>query len=308
MTIRRNIFIILFLNILIINSYAIIKKVDEKLLSIVIPSYNNSEWYATNLASIFSQVYTNYHVYYIDDYSSDGTYELVKKYIQVHHLEDKVTLLQNKKRLGAAGSRDFGISLCPDESIVINIDGDDWFSRDDFFSTINIIYNDKNIWLTYGQHFNWPTNSFGYGEDFPRKYVLKRDFRDFKWIVGHPRTFYAWLYKQIDKNDLYRDGKFFTAATDCAIMYPLLEMVGSRYKFISTIFYNRNVASEINVFKTDDRNKQRDNLLFIKKKNKYPIISSLPFNCDKTQKSYIYTIKKAGSCKKQWSSQELTTS
>jgi glycosyltransferase involved in cell wall biosynthesis len=41
-----------------------------------------NERYKRNLDSILQQNYTNYKVYYIDDYSTDKTGEFVEKYIK----------------------------------------------------------------------------------------------------------------------------------------------------------------------------------------------------------------------------------
>ena len=60
-------------------------------LAVVIPSYNNAQWYKLTLDSIFSQKYENFRVVYIDDASPDGTGDLVEQYIHEHGLEHKCT-------------------------------------------------------------------------------------------------------------------------------------------------------------------------------------------------------------------------
>ena len=47
--------------------------------AIVIASYNNAHYFEKNLASVTSQHYRSFHVYYIDDASTDGTADLVQK-------------------------------------------------------------------------------------------------------------------------------------------------------------------------------------------------------------------------------------
>ncbi|MFA5306180.1 MAG: glycosyltransferase family 2 protein [Candidatus Babeliales bacterium] len=255
------------------------KKVKyERLLIVVIPSYNNKDWYTINLASVFAQNYRNYHVIYTDDASTDGTGDLVEKYIKSMHMEHKVSLIRNKERLGPLANRYYPIHSCPDHAIIVNLDGDDWFFRDDVLSTINCAYEDPNIWLTYGQFINWPTNQIGYGNTIPGDIVKKRAFRQQnKWVLGQPRTFYAWLFKQIKTDDLMENGHFFTACTDVAMMMPLMEMVGEKFLFIPDIVYQRNVATEINVFKIA-KTVQRNNWKIIMKKTKYAQIKRLPFD------------------------------
>jgi Glycosyltransferases involved in cell wall biogenesis len=51
----------------------------EKYLVILIPSFNNEHWCKENLESVFRQQYNNYHVVYIDDCSTDGTFARVQE-------------------------------------------------------------------------------------------------------------------------------------------------------------------------------------------------------------------------------------
>ncbi len=51
---------------------SLLQAADPKQFTIVIPSYNNIEYYERNLESILNQDYADYRVYYIDDASTDG--------------------------------------------------------------------------------------------------------------------------------------------------------------------------------------------------------------------------------------------
>lgn len=56
----------------------------------------------SNLDSILLQDYENYHVVYIDDFSSDGTSETVKRYMQDNEkARNKLKLITNKQNLKA---------------------------------------------------------------------------------------------------------------------------------------------------------------------------------------------------------------
>ena len=55
---------------------------EEKQFVIMVPSYNNAEWFERTLDSIFSQTYQNFRVIYIDDASTDGAGEFVRAYIK----------------------------------------------------------------------------------------------------------------------------------------------------------------------------------------------------------------------------------
>ncbi len=260
-----------------------VKPKYERLIIVLIPSYNNKEWYPINLSSVFAQKYKNYQIIYIDDNSPDGTGALVAQYIKDKKMEGKVTLIRNKQRLYAAENRYNAIHSCPDHAIIVNLDGDDWFLRDDVLSIINKAYENPDVWLTYGQFINWPTNKLGYGHELPSDVIENRTVRtyknkrgEFQWEIGQPRTFYAWLFKQIKKENFMYKGSFFTAATDVAMMIPIIEMVGNKLLFIPDIFYMRNVNTEENVFKTN-RKVQKTYGDFVYKGKIYNQIKQLPF-------------------------------
>ncbi|MCL4361431.1 glycosyltransferase family 2 protein [Candidatus Dependentiae bacterium] len=223
---------------------------------IVIPSYNNEQWYKNNLNSVFSQTYFNYRVIYIDDCSSDGTYSLVKDYLEKNNKTEKVILIKNNKRCGALANHYKAIHMCKDDEIIVCLDGDDWFANDNVLKYLNKIYQDPKIWLTYGQFANWPTGQLGWCEEIPKDIVKQNKFREFGFVSPQLRTYYAWLAKKVKFEDLLyknKDGKldFFPIAGDVALMFPMLEMAAFHFKFIPKILCQRNVATELNDFKVN---------------------------------------------------------
>ncbi len=221
----------------------------EKRLVIVTPSYNNKEWYQRNLDSIFNQHYDNYRVIYIDDCSPDGTGNLVEQYIKEKGQEHRVTLIKNEKRKGVLANHFKTIHMCDDYEIILTLDGDDWFKHDYVLARINEVYQDSNVWATYGQHELYPINKLGQCQEFPFGVMFKNIYREYDWVASQLRTFYAWFFKQIKLEDLLDNGSFFSAAGDLALMFPIIEMTREHCRFIPDIVYVYNVKSPINDFK-----------------------------------------------------------
>src|ERR1700722_2640434 len=86
---------------------------------VIVPSYNNSAWYEQNLASICTQNYTNFHVLYVDDGSTDGTGDAVAAYIEEHELADRITLIRNPLRCGMLYNLSMAVHCCPDDVMVV---------------------------------------------------------------------------------------------------------------------------------------------------------------------------------------------
>lgn len=241
----------------------------ERYIVVVIPSYNNSKWCKLNLGNLFQQNYRNYHVVYIDDCSSDTTYEVAQQFVRQCNMQDRVTLIKNPDRHGALYNLYHAIHSLPDKAIVITLDGDDWFKGTDVLSTINEAYSDPNVWLTYGQFEEFPRGSLGICHPMPEYIVQSKSYRKQNWFTSHLRTFYAGLFKKIKKEDLLdEDGSFYAVTWDQAFMFPMLEMADGRIKFIDKIMYVYNQANPLNDFKMHLR-KQLMAERTIRRKNSY---------------------------------------
>ncbi len=198
--------------------------------TIIVPSFNNEEWVETNLASILNQTYTNYRVIYIDDASTDETYNRV---IQIVGNLPNWKVIRNSENKGAAYNYiEYIRALFPDDNeILVHLDGDDWFYDERVLDKLDYYYRRNDCWMTYGQFVcydgtGYPRPSYPQGtpySDYIHKYKLYR--RD-NWRASHLRTYRYFLWNAIDREDLksQRDGEYFWHASDLAWAYPALEI------------------------------------------------------------------------------------
>lgn len=91
-------------------------------ISVIIPSYNTSQYIIKCLDSILNQTYKNLEIIVIDDCSTDDTVKIVNKYIKKH---SNVKLLINENNSGAGFSRNRGIEIAKYDLISF-IDSDDY--------------------------------------------------------------------------------------------------------------------------------------------------------------------------------------
>ena len=216
-----------------------------KTFVVIIPSYNNKDWYQKNLDSVCFQDYQNYRVIYIDDASSDGTATLVERYIKEKKLQAKVSLIQNKTRHLALANLYQAIHSCKPHEIIITVDGDDWLSSDKALSYLNTIYADPDVWMTYGQFIYYPEERHGYAELVPQEVLLKNRIREHPGGPTHLRTFYATLFQKIHKEDMLYNGNFFPMAWDVAFLLPIMEMAGTHSRFIPDVLYVYNTSTAL---------------------------------------------------------------
>ncbi len=253
------------------------QKPEEKFIVVITASYNNARYYKQNIDSVMDQEYENYHLIYVDDCSTDGTYNLVKTYIESIGAADRVTLIKNDTRIGAMANQYHAIHQCPDRAIIAIVDGDDRLANSKVFDCLNKKYSKKEekIWLTYGQFRVEPGGQIGWCRPIPLEYVQRNAFRDYKHNLSHLRTFYAGLFKQIKKEDLMLNGSFLQMCADNGAMFPMAEMAREHMCFIPDVLLVWNGHNELNDHKTV-RGLQRQLDLVVRSLPRYEKIES-PF-------------------------------
>jgi len=239
---------------------------------IIIPSYNNERWCVGNLLSAVRQTYQNFHVTYIDDCSSDATGAVVDAVVEAYHLQDKVTVVHNAERKGALENLYNAIHACDDHRVIVTLDGDDQLADNQVLQKLAQVYANYNVWVTYGQFQEWPSGHRGFCEPMPADIVKRNAFRSFQHLPSHLRTFYAWLFKKIKKEDLMHEGKFYAMTWDQAMMFPMMEMAGERHAFIPDVLYLYNAINTISDHRVD-QNLQAGLAQVIRAKTIYPRIN-----------------------------------
>jgi hypothetical protein len=223
---------------------------EEKRFAIVTASFDNIAYVQKYLDSIAYQTYKNYRVvYYLDCDESgkdDGTGAYIEAYLNKNsELRSKFRLVKNKVKAWAHENIFRAIHSLDDDEIVVIVDGDDRLSGPDSLEYLNKVYSDSNVWLTYGSYIKDPGGALGFTSEVPVNVIKSNSIRTHKWVTGHLRTFYAWLYKRIEIEDLILDGKFIKICGDVAIMLPMIEMAGFHAVFLKKVLYVYNTQNSI---------------------------------------------------------------
>lgn len=251
----------------------------ERRMVIVTASYNNSKWCQWNLDSVFNQQYDNWRLIYVDDCSSDETFQLVSDYVKEKGQEHRVTLIRNISRRKALANLYYAIWLCKDREVVIILDGDDRLSHDLVLAHLNSVYANPDVWLTYGQFREYPSGIHGFCEPMPDFVVQKNMFRKYPIAPSHLRTFYAGLFKHIRTEDLFYNGDFFPMTYDLAMMFPMIEMAREgHFRFIPDVLLDYNTSNPINDHKVSKELQQKCDTIIRSREPYAPI--TVPFRLD----------------------------
>jgi glycosyltransferase involved in cell wall biosynthesis len=230
-----------------ITNYDISRLVENKNKSFVfiIPSFNNEKYYIKNLESVFNQKYTFWRAIYIDDCSTDNTYNLVKEFIKERGFEDKVIVLRNKKNMKQTYSRYIAYNMCQDDEVCCLLDGDDWLYDDNVLTILNEKYIEHNLLISYGQFYYYENDTLQKLSGF-KKYNeediknINFNYRN-QWITQHLRTCESSLLKTIPESYLKYNGEWLQCCSDIAEMWWVLERSSGRHMNIGspTYVYNK---------------------------------------------------------------------
>jgi glycosyltransferase involved in cell wall biosynthesis len=91
-------------------------------VSVALTTYNGASFLRQQLDSIFQQSYKSLEIVAVDDCSTDGTVEILKKYSKRFPLR----YIANKKRLGFIKNFEHAISLCGGDFIALADQDDVW--------------------------------------------------------------------------------------------------------------------------------------------------------------------------------------
>lgn len=112
---------------------------EKDLVSIIIPCYNGENFIENNFRSIINQTYKKLEVVFVDDGSTDGSYEKAVKYIDLFQKEGIKLICLKKENGGAASAVDLALKTIKGEFFQL-------FDIDDYIYPKNI--EDKYNYLT----------------------------------------------------------------------------------------------------------------------------------------------------------------
>jgi len=139
-------------------------KHQKKILaSIIVVNFNNGKLLNESLKSVFQQSYEFTEVIVVDDFSTDNSIEILRKY------KKKIKLIQNKNKTPYGSYNQMncimaGLNLSRG-NLIFFLDSDDFFKKSKIKEVINFFKKDNKIMITF---------------DLAYKFFSKKDKEKFK--------------------------------------------------------------------------------------------------------------------------------
>ena len=117
----------------------------DGLVSVIMPSWNTSNFIAESIQSVIDQTYENWELIIVDDCSTDNTDDVVAKFT-----DKRIRYFKNEKNSGAALSRNRALREARGEWIAF-LDSDDLWNPDKLEHQINFM-NEHGYTLSYTEY------------------------------------------------------------------------------------------------------------------------------------------------------------
>lgn len=116
----------------------------NKLISIILPTYNGSKWVKKAIESVQNQIYSNWELLVIDDGSMDNTAQIT---IDIAKVDPRIIYIKNEQNLGIQKTLNKGIKEAKGEYIARIDDDDEWIYKDKLKNQIEFLENHKDYVL-----------------------------------------------------------------------------------------------------------------------------------------------------------------
>jgi Glycosyltransferases involved in cell wall biogenesis len=146
----------------------------KPLISVIMPAYNSEKYVDSAVKSILNQTLTDFEFIIIDDTSTDGTSDKLKR------INDKrVRIITNSVNLGNYPSRNIGIKISAGEFICV-MDADDLALPYRLERQIHFMMNNPDV----GICSTW-FRRFGFGGNIPVSYPSDEEWLKIKFIENN---------------------------------------------------------------------------------------------------------------------------
>lgn len=215
-------------------------------MRVVVPARNCVRWVPHTIRSIRAQRGVDFRCVFIDDASTDGTFEKAE---EIAAGDERIELVRNDSQVRELVNRIEGIKRIADgeEDVVVLLDGDDWFAGPDALARLAAHYRDPDLWASHGSYrsvkrrlrdrLGIPRKASS--APYPPEVHRARSYRQVPWKGCHPMTFRRFLFDQLGPRDYHNaDGTWWLASTDQAMFFPIMELASAgHFRHLPEVFY-----------------------------------------------------------------------
>ncbi len=219
---------------------------------VIITSYNKEKWIGYNINSLKQQSYGNFIAVYGYDNSKDNTRKVISDGIEG---DSRFVLfdnpIQESQLVNYFNCIDYlkQENVLKEEDVIVELDADDWLLHPFVLQHLNDVYQNTDIWMTYGQYITYPDGELGshYYMHLDDEVDKHNAYRQAPFPYSHLKTYKVHLLNKVPKECVLdpETGKYFNITADFALCMPMVEMAGkNRIYRVETPIYVYNVSED----------------------------------------------------------------
>ncbi len=176
----------------------------EKIVSVIIPVYNQKEYFKKCLTSVLGQTYKNLQIICVDDGSTDGAEEYLDEMAQI---DDRLIVI-HQKNAGESHARNVGLKMATGEYIAF-VDCDDWIDEDMYESLVKVMESEGVDLVASGWFKEMENQSIEIKNELPVKAGIFGTEQLLKYIyMRDSYRGFAYMWNKLYRRDiLSQDGK-----------------------------------------------------------------------------------------------------
>ena len=206
------------------------------MISVIMSVYNNEKTISASIMSILNQTYEDFEFLIIDDFSTDGSLEIIEEF---QAIDSRIKIYKNKENLGLTKSLNFLIDKSS-FNYIARQDGDDKSKKNRLKTQINYLSNKNyDFCVTRAEISKTKRKIPKFSIFFPSKLVVK-----YKNPFIHGSL-------MIKKETLLNIGSYnekYYYAQDYKLFWDLLNQ-GIKFKYLYTSYYFLNMTDNISTNK-----------------------------------------------------------
>jgi glycosyltransferase involved in cell wall biosynthesis len=234
----------------------------------ITPYYNAEDDITKTLYSMMAQSYDDWRAIIINDVSTDGGPNLVRKTVEGSIYRDKFTLVDRTEKHGEVRNTLESLNMIEDDEIVCRLDGGDWLLENDLLWMLNETYKDQKQAVAWTAHRWSYTNRNISGQ---LNLSAGQTVYQHPWVSSHLKTFRADRLRKVPReNFLTDDGEHIMIACDQAIFLPMMHLShldGYKLNFVPVVGYHYNIdLNDKNLFTSQRSINQKMSAEMIRKR------------------------------------------
>ena len=195
-----------------------------------------------NILSISQQEYQHYRVILITSENMTPKAEEITKFAAKHNKDHLFSVFCSQREEPLLSTYKRAVSSCSNNEIIIEMNMNDWLANNNVLSLLNQIYHSsKDVWLTFGDHLNFP--SYLSNKSFSQN--RKKKSEPLSWIDSSFKTYYVGLFTQIHtSNKFTHNSSPFKKKRDLFVL-PMVNQAKNHIHYIDEILFIHK-SSELN--------------------------------------------------------------